>query len=195
MPYLDTITEKRRQKSEMIQAEYTAAKLAAVLKEHLKSIKPESNPRLLKALESLRAKDDGRTLSLLEEIRDAMAKEKPPTVVPAPTVKVKETTVDTSRVEKLLEEVIDRLSTPSIVPTTEKTPDKPEPLTHYTAQDLDDAPDGTQYIGFMSISGNWYIMHHDTKTDRNTYYFGKGDYQEEWGSKYSHEYKPLSEAK
>ena len=194
MPYLDTINEKRRQKSERIQAEYTATKLAAVLKEHLKSYKPEADKSVLKHLEAIEkacSKDDSHIISILEEIRDSVGEET--VVVPAPTVKVRETTLDTSRLEVLLKEIIDRLSVEA--PIVEKAPEAAEPLTHYAAQDLDNAPDGSQYIGFMSISGNWYIMHHDTETDKNRYYFGEGSYEDEWDKRYSLEFKPLSEAR
>lgn len=198
MQYLDAISDKRRQRSESIQAEYTATKLAAVLKEHLKSYKPETSGELLeslKAIEKACTRDDSEVLSMLQEIRDSLDKELPQVIVPAPTVKVKEAVLDTSRVEKLLEEVIRKLSTKSPVEIIEKTPELPEPLIYYMAQDLDNAPDGSQYIGFMSISGNWYIMHHDTETDRNRYYFGEGEYSEEWGRRYSLDFKPLSEAR
>jgi hypothetical protein len=67
-------------------------------------------------------------------------------------------------------------------------------LADYRAHDLDDAPDGVQYIGFISQEGKWYICQSDDKKNTMRYYFGKGDYDTEWLERYSHEYKTLSEA-
>lgn len=67
-------------------------------------------------------------------------------------------------------------------------------LNDYRAHDLDDAPDGKQYIGFISMDGKWYIVQSDDASNSMRYYFSDGDYDTEWMERYSHEYKTLSEA-
>ena len=205
MSYLETISDKRRQKSEAIRDEYASTKLVAVLSEKIKTLGETSSTledRIVRALEAVEEwsksseKDSTQTLKLLKDIQDTL---KEPKHTPVPTVKVTEKPVDTSRIEKLLQEVVVKLSEQPEPQPVERRPaeEKPiiEPLTHYTAQDLDNAPDGSQYVGFMSMLGNWYIMHHDTEKDTNRYYFGDGDYSDEWDKRYSLEFKPLSEAR
>ena len=193
MPYLDTITEKRRLKSEKIQAEYTAAKLAAVLKEHLKGIEKSDTEKVIKVVSQIKDPASSDVVKLLEEIKTSL-KRTERIVVPAPEIRVDKSVIDTSKIEELLNEIMGKLqSAPKSV--VEKASEQPEPLIYYTAQDLDNAPDGSQYIGFMSLSGNWYIMNHDTETDRNLYHFSDQTYQDAWDKRYSLEFKPLSEAR
>lgn len=67
-------------------------------------------------------------------------------------------------------------------------------LSDYRAHDLDDSPDGSQYVGFIAMDGSWYIMHSDDKTNTIRYYFGNENYDEAWNYRGGHTYTTLSEA-
>jgi hypothetical protein len=72
--------------------------------------------------------------------------------------------------------------------------EKPLSLADYRAHDIDTAPDGLQYIGYISLDGSWYIIQSNDAANTMRYYFGKGDYANGWADKYSHDYTTLSEA-
>lgn len=67
-------------------------------------------------------------------------------------------------------------------------------LNDYRAHDLDDAPDGTQYIGYIALDGSWYIIQSNDNSNSMRYFFGASDYSRGWEDRYSHDYTTLSEA-
>ena len=104
---------------------------------------------------------------------------KNPPKLPTPSVTVQERELDLKPLEKAIKAL-----------SSKKTLD----LNSYRAQDLDTAPDGTQYVGFQDGAGSWYIMHSDDNTNTLRYFFGKMSYAEAWDERYSHDYATLSEA-
>lgn len=114
--------------------------------------------------------------SILEDIARYL---KTPPKLPTPQVNITERELDLGGVEKALKSL---------------TPKKTRDLSSYRALDLENMPDGNQYIGFQNSSGDWYIMQNDERANRIRYYFGKGDYATAWDEKVSHDYTTLSEA-
>lgn len=114
--------------------------------------------------------------SILENIARYL---KNPPKLPTPQVNITERELDLGGVEKALKTL---------------APKKTTDLSGYRAIDLDNAPDGVQYVGFQNASGGWYILQNDDRNNTIRYYFGKGDYATAWDEKYSHDYKTLSEA-
>lgn len=88
---------------------------------------------------------------------------------------------------------LQRTDTPVAI---QKTSEQPSSITlsDYRAHDIDTAPDGKQYIGFMNGDGKWYIVESDDRKNTMRYYFGNGDYATAWSERYSHTYGTLSEA-
>lgn len=122
-----------------------------------------------------------RIADALHELAITQRNQKP-IVVPAPAVTLTEKDVDFKPVIKAIE----RLMKPVVAGFD---------LAKYRAHDLQDAPDGQQYIGFINPDGDWYIMQHDPSSNRDRYYFGAGSYEEAWDEKHIHEYRTISEAR
>lgn len=118
----------------------------------------------------------------IDELRRAVAQQKP-VVVPAPNVNLKERDVDFSPLVKELKTIL-----------TPKTDKKQLNLSDYRAIDLDNTPDGMQYVGFQNSSGGWYILQNDDQNNKIRYYFGKGDYATGWDERISHDYSTLNDA-
>lgn len=106
----------------------------------------------------------------------------PQITVPKPVVTVQERAIDFKPLEKALK----GLQQPAARAVS---------LSDYRAHDLDDAPDGKQYIGFIDMDGNWYLMQSDDETHSLRYYFGRGSYADAWDSRFGHSYRTLSEAR
>lgn len=123
-----------------------------------------------------------RVCNAIEELRQVVTEQKP-IVVPAPRVSLAEKDVDFSPLVQELKTIL-----------TPKAVKKQINLGDYRAIDLDNAPDGVQYVGFQNSTGGWYILQNDDRSNTIRYYFGKGSYEAAWDDKYSHDYKTLSEA-
>jgi hypothetical protein len=102
----------------------------------------------------------------------------PRITVPTPQVTVKSSDVNL----KPLETAINSLKSTTVS------------LADYRSHDLDTAPDGSQYIGYIAMDGSWYIIQSNESTNTMRYYFGKGAYSTGWDERYSHDYTVLSEA-
>jgi len=123
-------------------------------------------------------------------ITTAVSNQKAPIVKPTDVI-VQERPVDLRKLEVLLERLIEQ--TKPAPPEEEDDEDEDEfDITKYIAQDLDNATDGNQYIGFLNSQGKWYIVQNDGRSMR--YYFGGDSYAQAWDDKYAHTYLPLSEA-
>lgn len=108
---------------------------------------------------------------------------KKPIKIPTPQVTVQERSIDLSEIHDAIRQIA--------------PPNKSEKQMHlsdYRAHDIDTAPDGTQYIGFIASDGRWHIAHSDDKQNTLRYYSSKGDYHSSWDERYSHEYTTLNEA-
>ncbi len=123
-----------------------------------------------------------KVCAAIDDLRAAITMQKP-VVVPAPNVNLKEREVDFSPLLKELKTLL-----------TPRTVKKQINLADYRAIDLDNAPDGVQYVGFQNSSGGWYILQNNDSNNTIRYYFGKGSYEQAWDEKWSHDYTTLSEA-
>lgn len=121
----------------------------------------------------------------LNDLKTTVTKQKP-VVVPAPAVSLQEKDVDLNPIVGAINDLKKLLA-----PTKQK---KKTDLSTFRAHDLSDAPDGMQYIGFMDMSGSWYIMQHDPEENRDRFYSGSESYDQAWDDKFSHNYTTLSEA-
>lgn len=193
MSYLDTIREKRdvqAVKNEVqpvvIQnADYIKAGEVRALLSELQAIRREFS-----AIKAALAKPSAEPEKLAphftalgDRLTKVLSEQKQP-IVQAPEVKLTEKTVDMANVEKLLTNLID-LNQPKNAPAN-----APE-STDYSkcrACDLDNAPDGIQYIGFMDHAGNWYIIQNDSKNNTVRYHYGSGDYLAAWSDRYGLDY-------
>ena len=66
-------------------------------------------------------------------------------------------------------------------------------LDNFKAQDIS-GDDSFQYVGFMSPSGQWYILENDINGGSFRYKFGKKNYKSSWKSHANQNYKLLDEA-
>ena len=67
-------------------------------------------------------------------------------------------------------------------------------LSDFRPHDIVDADSDTQYIGFVSPSGQWYVIENKVKENTIRYVFGKDNYSEAFANAGSYKYKLLSEA-
>jgi hypothetical protein len=63
----------------------------------------------------------------------------------------------------------------------------------YKAQDIRD-DDNKQYVGFLNLQGDWYIIENDIKANSMRYVFGSGNYAKAFTKAGNYEYKLLNEA-
>lgn len=186
--YLDTLKEKRQAASdkasdaalrkatvEALQAvdRLSKSNLSQTQLKDLNSLK-DGLTAIEKAVNKYQVAIDRQTVQLVAAINKL--KLTPNITVPEPRVTVVEKAVDLQPLEK----AIKGIGKPAVS------------LSDYRAHDIDDAPDGSQYIGFIAMDGSWYIAH--TENNSMAYYFGTGSYAEAWDERLTHDYKPLNEA-
>ncbi len=112
------------------------------------------------------------------------AKEMQPIVnVPAPVVKVQGKEIDLSPLTNLLSEIKASLEMPEKVN-----------LDDYRAQDIANDGESFQYVGFVNLTGGWYIIQNDVENNSLRYKFGSRGYAKAWDSYVGHSYKLLNEA-
>ncbi len=202
MDHLETIRSKRTAQKEA-QHQEVFDDINVHLKELRKSLakRPTDLTGIVKKLDALLK--DGRTLNKhqsdqLRDIKDAIetvqvdltpiigaieqiAESIKGIKLPSPVVNVPQPKVVIEEREINFSPLLDALKKPDTVD-----------LTCFRAQDLDNAPDGTQYVGFTDTNGAWYILKNDETTLR--YHFGIGNYEDGWSNRIGHEYLVLSEA-
>lgn len=128
------------------------------------------------ALDSYQDALRAQTVEIVEAINGLELS--PKITVPRAQVTVNERDVD-------LSPVIDAINA--------SKPKKTPTLSDYRADDIDTAPDGTQYILAFALDGSWYIAQAD-KDGRCRYHFGTGDYSQAWDERIGLEYQRLAEA-
>ena len=120
-------------------------------------------------MQDRQAKDSKESIqSLIENFKLPELK---PIVIPAPIVKSQDLSPITEAIESLRETGID--------------------LTSYKACDIK-TDDDTQYIGFQSPNGSWYII--ESKRDKLRYVFGRDNYAKAFIKAPTFKYELLSEA-
>jgi len=103
--------------------------------------------------------------------------------------------------EKLVAEIVDRISKIRVEVNAPKSPDVHNKIVvsdwqkEYIFSDSDKS-EGTTYIGFVNPKGEWYIeaVYKSKTSDKARFIFGKEDYVSNWGKRLQHNYKYLYEA-
>lgn len=188
MGYLDTIREKRE-----IQAVKTEAQPVVIKNDDY--IKAGEVRALLAELQGIRREFSAIKVALAkpgaepeklaphfaklgDRLTKALTDQKQP-IIQSPEVKITEKTVDMANIERLLADLIS-LNQPTDKPAISTSTD----YSKCRACDLDNAPGGTQYIGFIDQTGKWYIMQNDTENNTIRYHYGTGDYEAAWNERH-----------
>jgi len=129
----------------------------------------------------------GKQTQNVQQLAQAIAKALSAVELPAPVVTVKQPKI---QMPKMDAPIID------LGPLTEILRAKETvgvDLSNYKAHDLTDG-DNMQYIGFVSPTGDWYIIENDVKGNSLRYTFGRGGYTDAFGKAARLQYGLLSEA-
>lgn len=189
MGYLDTIRDKREiqavknepQAVVIKNADYIKAGEVKALLSELQGLRREFNA-IKVALSKPGAEPEKLAphfARLGDRLTKALSDQKPP-IIQSPEVKVTEKTVDMANIERLLTDLIS-LNQPK---KTAKAAPTETDYSKCRACDLDNSPDGKQYIGFIDQAGNWYIMQNDPDNSSIRYHYGTGDYMRAWEDRY-----------
>lgn len=141
---------------------------------------------LVNTVQSAQSYQTEQIIAAVNDLKQTVSKQKP-VVVPAPAVSLQEKDVDLNPIVTAINR-LEKMLKPK--PAAKQQLD----LSRFKAHDLTDGPDNNQYIGFMDMNGNWYIMQHDPAENRDRYYFGSESYEQAWDDKYGLDYRVLSEA-
>lgn len=103
--------------------------------------------------------------------------------------------------EKLVAEIVDRISKIRVEVNAPKSPDVHNKIVvtdwkkEYIFSDSDKSQ-STTYVGFVNPKGEWYIelVTKSKTSDKARFIFGKDDYVSNWGKRLQHNYKYLYEA-
>lgn len=197
MHYIDEVNQKRQAQSEKKQLDMlvkaVTTRIPAMQPVNLDKQITRMGDRIVSAIEASKTdtaiegvreaqqSQADRIVEALDSLKKAVTEQKP--VVASSTTS--QQAVDFEPIVNAIKQ-LERL--------LESSPKQALDLSSYRAHDLDNGPDGVQYIGFSDANGSWYIMQHDPDNNRDRYYFGAGDYDAAWDDKYSHSYNILSEA-
>lgn len=198
MAYLDTINEKRQEKSKADEQRAFVDSISAVstdVRELLASLETSGAKKLdkkvvdaisalgtlVEALKTVKIENDSDTKEALANIAGILSRinVQPIVNVEAPQVTVQERKID-------FDPLIEALNKP-------ETSDD-DPLVRYKAQDINNDDPHTQYVGFINPEGEWYIIENNDESNSLRYVFGKKGYIRAFKDASKLNYKLYSEA-